>query len=124
MNKDIENRDDLFLLMTKFYGKLLSDNTISYLFTEVARINIENHLPVLVNFWDMVLFQSDTYRKNAIKIHMELHQKSPLSSSHFKTWLSYFSETVDELFTGEKATQAKERAQSIATVMKIKVARG
>ena len=121
MNKDIENREDLLLLVTRFYEKLLADDSISYLFTAVARINLAHHLPVLVDFWDSILFQSDTYRKNAMQPHMALHQKSPLSKHHFESWLRYFKETVDELFEGEKAFLAKERATSIATVMQIKI---
>lgn len=121
MKKDIESRADLLLLVTRFYDKLLNDDSISYLFTDVAKINLEHHLPVLVDFWDNILFQSDTYRKNAMQPHWALHQKSPLENHHFDNWLRYFTETVDELFEGEKAFLAKERALSIATVMKIKI---
>jgi hemoglobin len=119
--KDIANRDDLLLLMQEFYKKLLSDDTISYLFTEIAAIDLTHHLPVLVNFWDSILFQSDTYRKNAMQPHMLLHQKSSLTNHHFETWLRYFKASVDENFEGEMAFRAKERATSIATVMQIKI---
>lgn len=118
--KDIENRSDLLLLMQGFYKKLLSDPSISYLFTDIAKIDLEHHLPVLVDFWDSVLFQSDTYHKNAMQPHMVLHQKSSLTKEHFSTWLRYFKETVDELFTGDNSFIIKERATSIATVMQIK----
>lgn len=118
---DIRNRDDLYLLMRSFYDKLLADPSISYLFTEVARIDLDHHLLVLVDFWDNILFGSDTYRKNAMQPHMVLHAKSPILPGHFETWLGYFKRTVDELFTGPKAFLAKERAVSIATIMKIRV---
>ena len=120
MKKDIESRNDLLILITKFYEKLLSDKSISYLFTDVAKINLAHHFPVLVDFWDSILFQSDTYRKNAMQPHMDLHQKSPLAKHHFDTWLRYFKESVDELFAGSNAFIIKERATSIATVMQIK----
>jgi hemoglobin len=121
MKADIENRKDLELLMERFYGKLLNDASISYLFTDIAKIDLPNHLPVLVDFWESILFQSNTYQKNAMKIHTDLHKQSPLQAQHFKTWLGYFHETVDELFEGEKAELAKQRATSIATVMQIKI---
>ena len=120
MKKDIENRNDLLILITKFYEKLLADNSISYIFTDVAKINLDHHFPVLVDFWDSILFQSDTYRKNAMQPHMDLHQKSPLTKHHFDTWLRYFKESVDGLFAGDNAFIIKERATSIATVMQIK----
>ena len=119
--KDIETRSDLLLLMQEFYKKLLADNSMNYLFTDVAKIDLSHHLPVLVDFWDSVLFQSDTYHKNAMQPHMALHQKSPLDKHHFETWLRYFKEIVDELFSGDNAFIIKERATSIATVMEIKV---
>ena len=121
MKKDISSRADLLLLISKFYEKLLADDLINYLFTDIAKINLDHHLSVLVDFWDSILFQSDTYHKNAMQPHIDLHQKSPLQPHHFETWLRYFNETVDELFDGDKAFLAKERALSIATVMKIKL---
>ncbi len=120
MKKDISKREDLLLLVTEFYKKLLADDSISYLFTEVAKIDLDHHLPVLVDFWESILFNSNTYQKNAMQPHLVLHQKSPLQKHHFDTWLNYFKQTVDELFEGEKAFIAKERATSIATVMHIK----
>ena len=113
-------RLDLLLLMQKFYKKLLADNSISYLFTDVAKINLAHHFPVLVDFWDSILFQSGTYQKNAMQPHLAIHQKSPLTKYHFEIWLRYFKETVDELFAGDNAFIIKERATSIATVMQIK----
>ncbi|HRG81022.1 MAG TPA: group III truncated hemoglobin [Chitinophagaceae bacterium] len=123
MNKkpDISNRQDLLFLMQQFYIKLLADSSISYLFTDIAKINLDHHLPVLVDFWDNILFESDTYRKNAMQPHMTLHAQSPIEDHHFETWLQYFKATVDENFEGEKAFLAKERATSIATIMKIRV---
>ncbi|MBC7872505.1 MAG: group III truncated hemoglobin [Ferruginibacter sp.] len=118
---DIENREDLMMLVRQFYHKLLADPSISYIFTDIARIDPEQHFPVLVDFWDMVLFQHDTYRKNAMQVHLDLNQETPLMKAHFDTWLKYFSEAVDELFEGEKAFLAKQRALSIATAMQIKI---
>ena len=58
MKSDIKTRDDIFLLVKIFYKKLLSDETISYIFIYVAKIDLDQHLPILVDFWDMVLFDS------------------------------------------------------------------
>jgi hemoglobin len=122
MKKDIANREDLLLLVKSFYEKLLGDPSISYIFTDVAKLDLEAHLTILVDFWDMVLFQSDTYQKNALQLHMNLHKQSPLTAEHFNTWLNYFNITIDELYEGRIALLAKQRAKSIATVMQIKIA--
>lgn len=121
MKNDIQNREDLLRLVTVFYEKLLADPSINYLFLDVVNKGIDHHLEVLVDFWDNILFQHDTYRKNAMQPHLELHARTALTSDHFTTWLGYFQQSVDELFKGDIAFKAKERANSIATVMRIKI---
>jgi hemoglobin len=121
MKTDIAGREDLLKLVSLFYKKLLTDNSINYIFIDVAKIDLPHHLDTLVDFWDNILFQNDVYRKNAMQPHLLLHQQTPLQKQHFETWLKYFNESVDELFEGEKAFLVKERALSIATVMQIKI---
>ncbi len=53
--KDIENQHDLFLLVDEFYKRLLSDDNINYIFTDVVKIKIEEHLPILVTFWSQAI---------------------------------------------------------------------
>ena len=121
MKKDIESREDITRLMETFYDRLLADPAISYLFTDVAMIDMPAHIPIIVDFWESVLFQADTYHKNAMRPHMVLHGKSALTKTHFDTWLAHFRGTVEDMFAGEKAFQAIERANSIATLMQIKI---
>ena len=121
---DIENRSDLERLLDLFYKKLLADNSINYIFTDVAKLDIQAHIPVIADFWETVLFQTGTYRKNAILVHTELNKLTALTPTHFQTWLKYFNETIDELFTGPNAILAKQRAESIATIMQIKITQG
>jgi len=122
MKKEIENRDDLYELVSKFYDKLLVDKNISYFFDDlIAEDGLEDHLQVLVDFWDNILFYTGSYRRNAMRPHLLLHQTKPFKKEHFKTWLNHFNNTLDELFTGELAHAAKTRAASIAMVMELKV---
>ena len=122
MKKDIDNREDIDLLMNVFYGKLLKDDSINYIFTDVIKINIKTHIPVIADFWESILFNRNCYQNNPMKIHLDIQNKTPLLKHHFDTWLGYFNTTVDELFEGSIASKAKERALSIATVMQIKIA--
>ena len=124
MKPDISTREDIALLMAQFYKKLLADHSISHFFIDVAKINLEEHLPILADFWEMILFQKDTYRNNPMAIHVALHRQSPMKPAHFNTWLHYFSATVNELFEGPVAEQAKQRAKSIAAVMQAKMING
>jgi hemoglobin len=117
---DISDRDDLLKLMGVFYEKMLADPELAPIFTEVARIDLDTHLPILVDFWDGILFGGDRYRNNAMAIHLDLHRKSALTQRHFDLWLGHLNASVDELFSGEMAHLLKTRALSIATVMRIK----
>lgn len=121
---DIENRDDIEQLMRVFYAKAIPDPVIGHYFTEVIQMDLEKHLPVIIDFWETVLFGIAKYKSNAIAVHQHLHTKSAFEDKHFERWVSLFQATVDDLFKGEKATLAKQRALSIATVMKIKTIHG
>ena len=122
MKKDITIREDIELLMNNFYERLLSDEAISYIFTDVAKLDIKTHIPVIADFWESVLLNKSVYHNNTMKIHLDLNDKTPLLKEHFEVWLKHFTATVDELFEGNIALVAKQRATSVATVMQIKVA--
>ncbi len=122
MKKDIENREDIYILVKHFYVKLMNDAEMHHFFIDFNNPQLlEEHLQVLVNFWDNVLFYTGGYRKNAMQPHLKLHQTKPFQSKHFKSWLASFNASVDELFEGQMAHTAKTRALSIATVMEIKI---
>ncbi len=121
MKPDIQTRQDIYILLEAFYAKALYDDVIGHFFTKVKKINMEEHLPVITDFWEMVLLDGTQYKKNAITPHIQLHQVSPLTEKHFARWLELFNSTVDDLYDGSIALLAKQRAVSIATVMKIKI---
>ena len=119
--KDIQTREDIELLVQTFYEKVIADPLIGRIFTEVIKVNWKKHLPVMYDFWENALFYSGTYSGNPMASHKRLHQIFPLKEEHFHRWIYLFTETVNELFEGEKASLAIQRAISISTVMKIKI---
>ena len=121
MKKDIESKDDIKRLVDRFYEKIKADQTIGYIFTDVAHVNWEKHLPVMYNFWENTLFYTGSYDGNPMELHKHLHRLMPLTTKHFQQWTALFNATVDELFKGKIANLAKQRAISIATVMQIKI---
>ncbi|MDZ4680814.1 MAG: group III truncated hemoglobin [Saprospiraceae bacterium] len=121
MKADIQNRADIETLVNTFYEKVKKDEAISYFFTEVIPVNWEHHLPIMYDFWENLLFATGNYEGNPMAKHKGIHRKSPLSMSHFQQWIRLFNETVNELFEGENAELIKQRAQSIATVMQVKI---
>ena len=119
--KDIETQDDLYFLVDHFYQKLLSDSSISYLFTDVVKIKLEEHLPILVTFWSQAIFDTGCYFNNLTKIHLDINEKEKLTPELFIIWLNYFNATVDENFIGNNAEKIKTQALSLATIMQIKI---
>jgi hemoglobin len=119
--KDIENQDDLYFLVDYFYQRLLSDALISYIFTDVVKIKLEEHLPILVTFWSQTLFDTGGYFNNLTKIHLDINEKEKLTPELFAIWINHFNTTVDENFVGTNADKIKTQALSLATVMQIKI---
>ena len=124
MQREITTEQDIRLLVNSFYDKVNGDPSIGFIFNDIAKVDWEKHMPVMYSFWESVLFGAGRYKGNPMPVHMHLNQKIKLERKHFERWLQLFHATVDELFTGEKAELAKQRATSIATVMQIKIIQG
>ena len=122
VTKDIATRGNIELLMNTFYERLLADENISYIFTDVAKLDIKTHIPVIADFWETVLLNKNVYHTNTMKIHLELNDKKPLEKVYFDVWLNHFNNSIEEFFEGDIALLAKQRARSVATVMQIKIA--
>ena len=119
---DIKTQEDLHLLLADFYKKLLIDNRISYIFTDVVKIKWEEHLPILVTFWSQVILGTGGYSNNLTQIHLDVNLKEHLSPELFTIWLEHFYKAVDENFMGENSEKIKTQALSLATILKIKIA--
>ena len=124
MKQDIQNRVDIELLVRSFYDKVIIDDEIGYIFTDVVKVQWEKHLPVMYDFWENTLLFTGIYKGNPMLIHEHLHKRINLTEQHFARWNQLFMLTVDELFEGNKATLAKQRALSISTIMQIKIIHG
>ncbi|RZJ70065.1 group III truncated hemoglobin [Flavobacterium sp.] len=120
--KDIQSRKDLEFLLEKFYESLLEDEEMRRVFIDIAKIDLKEHLPTIVDFWEQILFQTADYKKNVMKIHLALNEKVGFEKTHFQTWLKTFDSTVNAHFEGENSEKAKTRALSIGTIMQAKLA--
>jgi hemoglobin len=111
---DIQTRDDIERLVRAFYGRAMTDEIIGFIFTDVAKLDLEAHVPRITAFWETVLLGAKTYSGGAFGVHSDLHAKVPLQRGHFARWLGLWEETVDELFEGPVATAAKQHAVRVA----------
>lgn len=119
---DISSRKDIKFIIVSFYDKLLSDDEMLPFFKEFSEENLlETHLETITDFWEDILFDKQQYKSNLLQKHTNTHSLLSFTITHFTIWMSYFLETIDENFSGINAEQMKNRANSIATVMKIKM---
>lgn len=114
MQQEITSKGDIEKLVDVFYGKVLKDDVLAPFF---KFLDFEKHIPKMVHFWSFVLLDEAGYTTNVT----EKHLKMPLKGEHFDRWISLFQETIDELFEGEKAEQAKQRAILVGWTIKHKM---
>lgn len=114
--KDIENRKDIEKFVKAFYEKMLDDMILGFIFTQIAKVDLEEHIPTICDFWETVIFSTPKYKKGTevLKVHIDLNNKIKLKKGHFVRWLYLFDTTIDELFRGNNASKAKQKARQIA----------
>jgi hemoglobin len=111
---DIDSRADCERLVRAFYGRALADPVIGFIFTDVARLDLEAHVPRITSFWETILLGARTYSGGAFRPHAELDAKVRLRRGHFERWLWLWEQTIDEMFAGERAELAKSHARRVA----------
>jgi len=111
---DIETRADCEQLVRSFYAKAMEDPLIGFIFVDVAKLDLEAHIPVIASFWETILLGARSYGGGAFAVHAGLHARVGLQSGHFDRWLVLWAETVDELFSGPRAELAKSHALRVA----------
>jgi len=118
---DIVSRVEIIQVVEAFYKKVRADETIGFIFNDIAKVDWEQHMPIMYDFWESTVFGTGTYTRNAMTPHFILQDKVKFTDAHFETWILHFNNTVDELFEGEHATLMKMRAAGIAGLMKGKL---
>src|SRR6185436_16756008 len=114
MRHDIETRADCERLVRTFYGRALTDPIIGFIFVDVAKLDLEAHVPRITSFWETILLGARSYGGGAFRPHAQIHLQVPLRRAHFDQWLNLWQRTVDELFEGERAELAKAHAVRVA----------
>ena len=120
--KDIQTPEEIYIVVDEFYKKLLADDTISYIFTDVVKIKLEEHLPILVTFWSQAILETGGYVNNLTQIHLDVNAKSYLSKELFDIWLNHFEAAINENFEGFNCERMKNQAHNLSTIMQIKIA--
>lgn len=121
---DIQNREDVALLVNTFYTKVRANDELGPIFNTAIK-DWDAHLIHLTNFWESQLFRKNVFSGNPLKKHVEVDENNnnQLTNDLFGLWLQFWLGTIDELFEGELAYLAKERARNIASFMFMEIFR-
>ncbi|MGB1017491.1 MAG: group III truncated hemoglobin [Chitinophagales bacterium] len=118
--EDIKNRADIKTMVDSFYNEVRKNERLHFLFDETAKVNWPEHLPRMYDFWESILFDKALFSGNPMQKHQKLHSMQALKPEDFEIWLSIFNKNLDTLFEGPIVEKARQRAESIATITKIK----
>ena len=114
---DITSEAAIRLLVDGFNAKVVEDALLGPVFNGFAHVDWPRHLPVMYDFWSSLLLGTTRYHGRPFPKHLPL----PIGAAHFQRWLALFEATVDELFAGPKAEEAKLRGQAIAQVFEARL---
>jgi len=119
---DIKNRDDVFVLVSSFYTKVKADKTLGPFFLNVIN-DWDEHIDRLTTFWESSLFLKTKYSGNPLEAHVKVDQdnSNSITELHFGIWLNLWYQTIDELFKGDYAENAKRRARKMGTFLFLKI---
>ncbi len=122
IKKDIETREDVFMLVSSFYKKVRKDSVLGPFFNEIIK-DWDEHLERLTTFWESSLFLKTRYSGNPIEAHVKVDKETnnSITELHFGLWLNLWFQTIDELFEGDYAENAKRRARKMGTFLYLKI---
>lgn len=108
---DIKTMDDIRSLVDTFYGTVREDDLIGPIFLgKITDWSV--HLEKMYRFWQTILLEEYTYNGAPFPPHATL----PIQRTHFDRWLNLWYQTVDSLFQGKVAEEAKWRGERMAGV--------
>lgn len=115
--QDISNIEDIKRLVDTFYDKVQKDELIGPIFNDKIQDRWPEHLEKMYRFWQTILLEVHTYSGSPFPPHKHL----PVDQSHFDRWMAIFKKTVDSLFEGKIAEEAKVRAANMAYMFNYKI---
>ena len=120
--QDLKNREDVFLLVSSFYDKVREDKVLGPFFNDTIT-DWNAHLQHLTTFWESSLFLKTKYLGNPLEAHVKVDAKhnNTITELHFGLWLNLWFETINELFEGDYAENAKRRARKMGTFLYLKI---
>ena len=110
------DRTSIGVLVRKFYSRVRKDERLGPVFAREIVGDWELHLEKMTDFWCSVILKSGEYHGRPVPAHLKLKN---VTEADFEIWLALFRETASELFTPDIAAVFVERAERIASSLKL-----
>ncbi|MHA7944507.1 group III truncated hemoglobin [Formosa sp. 3Alg 14/1] len=122
IKSDIKNRKDVHKLVSAFYDKIRKDDFLGPFFEPIIT-DWPEHIDRLTSFWESSLFLKTKYYGNPLERHIRVDEENnnAISEQHFGAWLNLWLETIDQLFEGDIANNAKQRARKMGTFLYLNI---
>ncbi len=120
--QDIKSREDVAKLIHAFYAEVREDDLLGPIFNSMIK-DWDKHLDLLTDFWETNLFFVKKYTGNPLEAHVRTDKfnNHTINEFHFGTWLNLWFKNIDDLFEGENAQLAKNRARNMSTFMNMEI---
>ncbi|MEZ5435571.1 MAG: group III truncated hemoglobin [Pseudomonadales bacterium] len=115
--RDIQTYEDMLHIVTEFYKKLMIDPIIGFFFTDIAKINLPEHLPKIARFWAFQILGEKAIAAMYSMCISLLHNQAAMNEDHFHRWVFFLVQTIDHLYAGPNADMMKWKAEAIAKKM-------
>jgi len=116
--RDLDTSDAIDALVSRFYARVMRDPLLAPLFTEVAGIDLDHHLPRITAYWRKMLLGHPGYRRHMMARHRAVDARRPFEAHHYERWLSLFEAALDEGARGPVTERARTLARRIAGNMR------
>ncbi|WP_292223803.1 group III truncated hemoglobin [Mesorhizobium sp.] len=110
------DRKSVGKLVREFYAKVRSDERLGPIFAREITGDWEPHLEKMTDFWCSVILKSGDYHGRPVPAHLKLKD---VTEADFEIWQGLFGQTAAELFAPEPAAVFVDRAERIATSLKL-----
>ena len=101
-------KDDIAVLVRRFYDKARQDPVIAHTFTGVT--DWDEHFAIIEGFWASHLLDTKSYKGNPFMAHVNLN----LEPASFERWLALFQETAQDVLPPLYAERAVAKANHMA----------
>jgi hemoglobin len=117
IKRDIQSIEDIQLMVNTFYERIQKNEVLGPIFEEKVNGLWPEHLEKMYRFWQTILLGEHTYNGAPFPPHARM----PIDESHFVIWVKTFTTTVDDLFFGDVAEEAKKRGTLMAALFNSKL---